>query len=34
MVTFKSVNVDSDFFYLSNARDKTKNIFLCNKTVY
>ena len=28
MVSFESVNVDSDFF-LSNARDKTKNIFLC-----
>ena len=27
-VSFESVNVDSDFF-LSNARDKTKNIFLC-----
>ena len=28
-VSFESVNVDSDFFFLSNARDKTKNIFLC-----
>ena len=27
-ISFESVNVDSDFF-LSNARDKTKNIFLC-----
>ena len=27
-VSFESVNVDSDFF-LSNARDKTENIFLC-----
>ena len=27
-VSFELVNVDSDFF-LSNARDKTENIFLC-----
>ena len=29
MVSFESVNVDS-IFYLSNTRDKTKNIFLWN----
>ena len=28
-ISFESVNVDSDFFFLSNAREKTKNIFLC-----